>query len=229
MLASQFQTDTIKHTKLKRFPLNPGVGKEVFSTDKLLIFGGLVASSFLLDEWTDDGLQHSQNNIMDGYTNVLNEFGSKKVLLPFTISAWTAGTIFKNEDLSTTAFNSIKALYIGNYLIKGIKHVSGRSRPFVGDGSMQWDAFDGTSHPYQSFPSGHTFKAFAVFTPFAEQYSKWIYIIPISTGIARMYKNEHWFSDVIVGGGIGYFLGLYFHKRKNQRVIINGHGIIIKF
>ncbi len=87
----------------------------------------------------------------------------------------------------------------------------------------------GTRSSYQSFPSGHSLVAWATFTPFAESYSKWIYLIPASVSFSRLYKNKHWMSDVVMGGGLGYLAGLYFHKRKNQKVIFNGQGVVIKF
>ncbi|PKQ62460.1 hypothetical protein BZG02_12065 [Labilibaculum filiforme] len=209
--------------------LNPGLGKQVFNTENLLVFGGILGTSFLLDEWSNRQLKSNQNSFFDSYTNIFNEFGEKKYIAPATIATWLIGTAIKDERLSTTALNSGKALVSAAILTEGIKIVAGRSRPSLNRGNMHFDAFGGTNNETKSFPSGHAFVSWAVFTPFAEEYSKWIYVIPASVSFARMYRNRHWFSDVALGAGIGYFAGLYFHKRKNQKVLFDGNGIVIKF
>ncbi|WP_195715159.1 phosphatase PAP2 family protein [Ancylomarina sp. 16SWW S1-10-2] len=209
--------------------LNPGLGKEVFSKKNLLIFGGILGSAFLLDEVVKDGMTHNQTGFMDNFTDISNEFGEKKYMAPATLATWAIATAINDERLATTAMNSAKALICGAVLTESAKFIAGRSRPDMNRGSMHFDAFNGTENGLKSFPSGHAFVAWSVFTPFAQEYSKWIYVIPASVSLARMYRNRHWFSDVILGGGIGYFAGLYFHKRKNQKVLFDGNGIVIKF
>lgn len=209
--------------------LNPGLGKEVFSKKNLLVFGGLLGSAFLLDELVKDGMTHNQNGFLDGFTDISNEFGEKKYLAPATLATWAIATAIDDERLAATAMNSAKALICGAVLTESTKFIAGRSRPDMNRGSMHFDAFNGRGNDTKSFPSGHAFVAWSVFTPFAQEYSKWIYVIPAGVSLARMYRNRHWFSDVVLGGGIGYFAGLYFHKRKNQKVLFNGNGIVIKF
>lgn len=223
------QQDSIPYFKNSRNILNPGLGKEVFSSKNLIIFGSLLGGAFLMDEWANDRIRHNQFAFGDKYTNFFNEFGEKKIIAPSIVATWAIGTIIKDERLSNTALNSAKALVTGAILTEGIKIIAGRSRPYQMYGSMHFDAFGGNDNNNKSFPSGHSFVAWSVFTPFAEEYSKWIYVIPASVSLSRMYRNRHWFSDVVLGGGIGYFAGLYFHKRKNQRVLFSGNGIVIKF
>jgi len=230
---SYAQLNSVNHSLLpsdkKTQRLNPGLGKEVFSKKNLLVFGGLLGSAFLLDEWVKDGMTHNQNSYMDGFTDISNEFGEKKYLVPATFLTWAIATAIEDERLATTAMNSAKALICGAVLTESTKFIAGRSRPDMNRGSMHFDAFNGRSNDNKSLPSGHAFVAWSVFTPFAQEYSKWIYVIPAGVSLARMYRNRHWFSDVVLGSGIGYFAGLYFHKRKNQRVIFDGNGIVIKF
>ncbi|RZT97300.1 PAP2 superfamily protein [Ancylomarina subtilis] len=209
--------------------LNPGLGKEVFSKKNLLVFGGLLGSAFLLDEWVKDGMTHNQNSILDGFTDISNEFGEKKYMAPATLATWVIATAIDDERLATTAMNSAKALICGAVLTESTKFIAGRSRPDMNRGSLHFAAFNGNRNGTKSFPSGHAFVAWSVFTPFAQEYSKWFYVVPAGVSLARMYRNRHWFSDVVLGGGIGYFAGLYFHKRKNQKVLFNGNGIVIKF
>ena len=182
-------------SKNKSERLNPGLGKEVFSKKNLLIFGGLLGSAFLLDELVKDGMTHNQNGFLDGFTDISNEFGEKKYLAPATLATWAIAKAIDDERLATTAMNSAKALICGAVLTESTKFIAGRSRPDVNRGSMHFDAFNGRDNDTKSFPSGHAFVAWSVFTPFAKEYSKWIYVIPVGVSLARVYRNRHWFSD----------------------------------
>jgi len=62
-----------------------------------------------------------------------------------------------------------------------------------------------------SFPSGHSSAMWAIATVLAHQYRR-TYVVPIlsyaaATGVAysRMVVDAHWFSDIVVGSGLGYF------------------------
>ncbi len=200
-----------------------------FSTKNLLVIGGLLGTAFILDEDIKHGMSSTQGNFGDNYTDAIDGFGDGNLIIPAQLLTLGVSFVIKNETLSHTTMNSIKALVCSGILAEGMNKVAGRSRPFRNQGSMDFDFMGGTRSSYQSFPSGHSIVAWAAFTPFAEEYSKWIYLIPASVSFSRMYKNKHWMSDVVMGGGLGYLAGLYFHKRKNQKVIFNGQGIVIKF
>lgn len=91
---------------------------------------------------------------------------------------------------------------------------------------------DGSSA--NSFPSGHTATAFAAAEFLRIEYkevSPWIgaagYFVASGIGVARIYNNRHWLSDVIAGAGIGmlctktvYWLypSSNFTKRHNERL-----------
>lgn len=78
----------------------------------------------------------------------------------------------------------------------GTKITVGRERPDQSD--------------HQSFPSGHTQTAFVAAEFLHQEYkdkSVWIsiggYGAATFIGIARVYNNKHWVSDVITGAGVG--------------------------
>ncbi|MDR0541320.1 MAG: phosphatase PAP2 family protein [Dysgonamonadaceae bacterium] len=81
-------------------------------------------------------------------------------------------------------------------IIQGTKHIVSRERP---DDSNR-----------RSFPSGHTSTAFVAAEFLHQEYkdqSVWIsiggYGIASLTGVARVYNNKHWVSDIITGAGVG--------------------------
>ena len=81
-------------------------------------------------------------------------------------------------------------------VVEGCKHAVKRERPDRSD--------------YSSFPSGHTSTAFVAAEFLHQEYknqSVWIsvggYSVASLIGVARVYNDRHWMSDVIAGAGIG--------------------------
>ena len=97
--------------------------------------------------------------------------------------------------LDMTIIYGLSNLFAGG-ITHGLKTATGRERP---DKSIN-----------NSFPSGHTETAFVAAEFLHQEYknrSVWIHIGGYSAaafvGIARVYNNRHWVSDVVAGAGIG--------------------------
>ena len=96
-------------------------------------------------------------------------------------------------------FDQTKYLLLSNLfsssITHGLKRITEKTRP---NGS-----------PY-SFPSGHTTFAFTNATVLFNEFNQTSpvlaysgYAFATTTGVYRMLNNKHWFSDVLVGAGIG--------------------------
>ena len=97
--------------------------------------------------------------------------------------------------LDMTILYGLSNLLAGG-IVQGGKIITGRERP------------DRSNN--HSFPSGHTETAFAAAEFLHQEYkdqSIWIsiggYGAATFVGIARVYNNKHWVSDVVAGAGIG--------------------------
>lgn len=72
-------------------------------------------------------------------------------------------------------------------------------------------------HQYQSFPSGHTATAFALFLLLSILINnKWLsvlfFMMALLVGISRVYLSQHFLEDVIAGAVIGVVLTILCHK-----------------
>ena len=88
-----------------------------------------------------------------------------------------------------------------------IKVATFRQRPYVPDSTGKF--WDGNT----SFPSGHTIAAWAAASSLAHSYprKRWLrwgaYGAAAAVGVLRITANQHFPSDVVVGGTLGYLIG----------------------
>ncbi len=87
-----------------------------------------------------------------------------------------------------------------------------RGRPGTGLNVGSYKPFSNTSN-FDAFPSRHAAVAWGVITPFAMEYrAPWLYGLAAATNLARIGSREHWVSDTVAGGLIGYGLGRLFYE-----------------
>jgi membrane-associated phospholipid phosphatase len=148
---------------------------------------------------------------------------------------YAVGRVGGNEKLADLGLHGTEALALGELVATGMKIMVGRARPYVGKGPDDYGFMRGLDKgDYKSFPSGHTVSAFAAAAAVTSEVSRmapgrarWAVGSVLFTGAglvgaSRMYNNQHWASDVIVGAGIGTFAGLkivrFHHSHPGNRI-----------
>ncbi|HEX7018873.1 MAG TPA: phosphatase PAP2 family protein [Gemmatimonadaceae bacterium] len=137
-------------------------------------------------------------------------------------SLYAIGRLGHWNKVADLGLHGTEAIGLGSVLNDVIKGIAGRARPYaVADTNPRdFQLFRGfkKSRDYSSFPSGHTLAAFAAAAAVTNESGRWWpgaqwYVGPVLyTGAAavafeRLYDNQHWASDVIMGAGIGIFAG----------------------
>jgi membrane-associated phospholipid phosphatase len=94
-----------------------------------------------------------------------------------------------------------------------LKVLAGRARPYVNDGPYKFHG-PTTNNDRYSLPSGHTTVATAICSSLAADLDNtWtsigLYTIAGSTVFARMYADQHWFSDTFLAAVIGTATGYW--------------------
>lgn len=150
----------------------------------------------------------------------------------FSAGVYAVGRIARRPGLADAGWHAGEAVLASGLFALGVKTIAGRARP-VASGPADADEFQ-LLHGYRSanasFPSGHTTVAFAAATAFSAELarthpraSRWatplLYTTAASVGLSRLYNNQHWASDAIVGAAVGHFFGrtldAFHHRRRD--------------
>lgn len=118
---------------------------------------------------------------------------------------YLSGLVFDNEKIRTTGRWLIESMVLAGVTNTTLKFIIGRARPYMEKGNSKFEFFE-MKDSYQSLPSGHTrcfhFSSFACCQKL---------IISIYRAILHSYyhristnkKRQDWFSDTVLGAGIG--------------------------
>ncbi|WP_457642142.1 phosphatase PAP2 family protein [Persephonella sp.] len=153
----------------------------------------IIIFSFILDVSINEISQNNKTETFDDFFSFFNQFGDKYILV-IPISGYFYGKYSDNEKLERSSAVAFVSSVVAAGVSFPLKIITGRERPDRSDKS--------------SFPSGHTAISFAVFGSYARYYKEGVYpyifySVPIMVGLSRIYKNKHYFSDVVTGGVIG--------------------------
>ncbi len=173
---------------------------------------GATSGIYFADTDIRNFAQRNKSSTGDTGASLGNVIGNPFYALPSLGLFYLYGHLSDDPKARRTSLLAVESLAISGAFSYTIKMATQRSRPSTGDASTTWDG-PGFKGADPSFPSLHTTTAFSIASVFAEEYGTNPFVPPIAyglatlTGLARIYDNKHWASDVFFGGAIGYFVG----------------------
>jgi membrane-associated phospholipid phosphatase len=174
--------------------------------------GGLMLLDSDLKDFVQDDLR---GGFTDDLADLTRPFGDSQVLFPMTVGGYLVGAVTGSRRLTAASLISLQSLTIAAGLTEGIKRLAGRTRPNKTDDAFD---FEGLSGSDKSFVSGHATHAFAVATVFAMEYRDSYVVPPLAYGLAtltalsRVNDNKHWTTDVVLGAGVGFLVGVLAYR-----------------
>ena len=234
VLASSISYSQIEESAEKDFGKFFEVGGDIlaapkdFESDdwiKLSASIGVSGLALLLDS---DVKGFSQSNKTEFLNTVfkIDDYYHSELMAASIVVLYGYALINKNSEVRNLSLRLAEATVYGSLINVSIKFIGGRSRPFYTDTPFEFNPFK-TNFEQTSFPSGHSTLAFAYSKVMAKEYQNFFwkfgwYSLAVLTAYARVYNNEHWFSDIIFGSAIGYFVGEFVNNHPtNQTTELN--------
>ncbi len=145
------------------------------------------------------------------------------------------GITTKNNKSRQIALAGTQAFIMSAVSTEVLKNVFHRHRPTdIPPDPRAWEGPLKGWGEYNSFPSRHAAIAFSLATVISDSYPEkaWVSILSYSlaTGVAisRVYDDEHWASDAIIGAALGYAIGksVTFLMKNDKQISmgITGYG-----
>lgn len=203
-----------------------------FDTKDWIITGAVLSTTalaYLVDKDNREFWARNHNKSLDGIGKVGEFYGEIRNAAIFSGAIYLGGKIANSKELSVTGRMLFEGLFFAGLTTTLIKSFSGRSRPYTNDGYNHFKLFQ-TNNDYTSFPSGHTTVAFTLTSILSNRINNTyvsigLYTLAATTALQRMYSDNHWLSDTILGASIGYFIGqavvMFDDDDENSGVTVN--------
>jgi membrane-associated phospholipid phosphatase len=137
---------------------------------------------------------------------------------------WLSGMATHNEHARETGALSAEAFANAVPFYVGVQLISGRQRPIEGNGN---GLFWRNNALNSSFPSGHALFTWSMASVIAHEYPrpwvKWlVYGTATAASVTRFSGREHFPSDMVVGGVIGYLIGRHIFQAHCREGLSEG-------
>lgn len=140
----------------------------------------------------------------------------------FAIYGWIA----RDTAAKKVSIELLQAGLYSEFVTTVLKIAIGRARPVSSSNAFTFHPFSFADYNFHSMPSGHTTSAFALSTVMSRHAHttglKILAYVPAAfTMFSRIYQNQHWLADEVLGAAIGYFAGNWvvdLHEGKRHRI-----------
>jgi membrane-associated phospholipid phosphatase len=195
-----------------------------FDTEDFIKLGGViiaVSGAFLLD----NEVKHIANQNINDFNNHffdIDRYYYVPAGMVISGGVYLYGFFSEDSKIRQLGLDLGEAAFYANTLNVGLKLLSGRSRPLNTDNNNIFNSFK-LAPINSAFASGHTTLAFAVSTVMSSYSDNlfwkagW-YTAAGLVGAARIYRRMHWFSDVVLGAAIGYYIGSFVVDNDGEKI-----------
>jgi membrane-associated phospholipid phosphatase len=153
--------------------------------------------------------------------NTIADFGSFWAAGAEGAGIYFVGLAKKNPKLAETGRLADEAIIGSGTVTLLTKLASNRQRPGQGNGQGDFWPY-GTQHWEwdSSFPSDHATASMALARVIAGEYPHWYVMAPAygfaeTISMARIFANQHFPSDILVGQAVGFLTGSYVLNRRS--------------
>ena len=193
------------------------MGEAPFSWDKndlrkIGFYLGATGITMFADPTVKKYSQDNQSEQLDQFFQIDKYYGTGYMLI-MSGGIYLGGILGNDRGIRILGLKTFEAFIYSGLIANLIKPVIGRRRPYGGDNHLVFNPFT-LDNKYHALPSGHATVSFAVSAVMAKEVDNFFwdafwYSLAGWTAAARIYHNQHWFSDTIAGSLLGYSIGSF--------------------
>ena len=163
----------------------------------------------LSNEIPHDGLPNT-------FSKVMSPFGRYWTLYPAAVAFSIAGQHKGDQKAFETGGLLIQALTDSAIVVGVLKLAAGRERPNEGDGGGHF------LKGRYSFPSAHSIASWTFASVVARKYRNQkaipilAYTVATAVSVSRVTGRDHFASDVLAGGAMGFFIGRFVVQTRER-------------
>ncbi len=185
-----------------------------FSQTDWLITGAIIGGTVAFTTVDEDGRKLAARNttpFLEHLADISRIYGEDYFGVGLSAGIYGTGLFAKNEEIRSTGVVVFEAIAFSAAVTQSLKFLIGRSRPYTNDGNGTFTPLT-LKKEHLSFPSGHSTSAFALSSALASRVknpyvSAGLYSLATLTALSRVYSDDHWVSDIVLGSVIGYLSG----------------------
>lgn len=184
-------------------------------------FGAVTAALIATDHRTINTFENGRTQIR--WANDISRVGAVYTLIPVAAGFYAFGVFLDNPKARETGILGGEAMIDTVIVSEVLKTVARRNRPNASTEAGRF--FEGGA----SFPSGHAIASWALASVVAHEYRDTIIVPIIAYGLAavvstaRFGAQQHYASDIVVGGAMGWFIGRYVYQTHEDHQL-HHHG-----
>lgn len=183
-----------------------------------ILFAAATAALIATDRDTSTIFENSPGQVR--WAQHISNIGAAYTLAGIDAGFYLYGILRNDSKAREVAVLGGEALVDSLIVVEGVKLATGRKRPDAQhDPSQFFDGGDG-------FPSGHAIATWALASVVAHEYGRGSKIVPIvayslATLVsgARFAAQKHYASDIVVGAGMGWFIGRFVYQTHMDHAI----------
>lgn len=166
-----------------------------------------LAASFAFDERLRSVALANHSRVLDRIATGADVLGTAGHIVPALVTTYVGSRIFGQRSLADATLRVGLSYAAADALESLLKPAVGRVRPDVGREPLTFRPFS-TGGDYQSFPSAHVVHIASLASAIAIEANRpWVSalagIAVTYVAVQRVYRDQHWTSDVVTSGMIG--------------------------
>jgi membrane-associated phospholipid phosphatase len=195
--------DTVRHLSPYLYP------PHLFLSDRTywIVSGSALGGSLLLDHTAGPVIRNYRTPFLTSIAPVGDVFGTANYTVPTITVALVAAQLSGNKNWQDATRHITLSYIVADVSEALLKGAVGRQRPAYSGNPWLFRPLS-FSDEWHSFPSGHVTHITAIAAALAQEaHQPWVTALSISavafTGWQRLYRDQHWASDVVGGVIVG--------------------------